>query len=319
MDQPRRGYVFGIAAYVIWGFFPPYYKLLSQAGPVEILAHRVVWSMVFVAGILLVGRRGRAIAQIRRLPARILLGIAAAATLIGLNWGMYIYAVVSSQIVESSLGYFINPLFVVLLGVVVLGERLRRAQWTAIGVGALAVAVLTVDYGRVPWIALTLTGSFGTYTLIKKRLALPAAEGLFVESAVLAPLALVYLGYLGQREVSAFTTISPSYTMLLMLAGPVTAIPLLCFANAANAIPMSALGVLQYITPSLQFGFGVLVFQEPLPLARLAGFALVWGALAIFTIDGFRHASGMTSRRGLVDDLGKHPGGGREPISNHLG
>ena len=271
----------------MWGFFPPYYKLLQRSGPVEILAHRVLWSLVFVSALLLVLRRGNRLAHLRHKPL-VLVGITAAAVLIAINWGTYIYAVTSDHVVEASLGYFINPLFVVLLGVFLLRERLRPAQWTALGVGAAAVVVLTIDYGRPPWIALTLAVSFGSYAMVKKRLALPAAEGLAVESGVLAVPCLGYLLFLAARGHSTFGTISPLYTTLLILSGCVTAIPLLCFAGAANRIPLSGIGILQYITPTIQFGFGVLVYHEPMPPARAAGFGMVWLALIIFTVDGLR-------------------------------
>jgi chloramphenicol-sensitive protein RarD len=209
---------------------------------------------------------------------------------ISVNWGLYIYGVNSDHVVETSLGYFINPLVTVLLGVLVLRERLRPAQWVALGIGAVAVAVLTVDYGRLPWIALSLAASFGTYGLIKKSLALPAAEGLFVESAFLAAPAVAYLGWLAAQHRSTFGHVSAGHTALLVLAGAVTAIPLLLFAGAANRIPLSALGLLQYLTPVLQLGCGVLVYHEPMPPGRLAGFALVWTALVVFTWDGIRNA-----------------------------
>jgi chloramphenicol-sensitive protein RarD len=289
VTQLRRGYVFGFAAYTCWGFFPLYWKLLEPATPVEILAHRIVWSAVFVT-VLLVGMRNWRTVRGLASHARTLAGIVLAAVLIALNWGMYIYGVNSDHVVETSLGYFINPLVTVLLGVAVLRERLRPAQWVALAVGAVAVAVLTVDYGRPPWIALTLAASFGMYGLVKKSLALPAAEGLFVESTALAGPALVYLGWLGSQDRLAFGHVSPGQTVLMMLAGVVTAIPLLLFAGAANRIPLSALGLLQYLTPTLQLGCGVLVYHEPMPPTRLAGFALVWAALAVFTWDGIRRA-----------------------------
>jgi chloramphenicol-sensitive protein RarD len=289
VTQLRRGYVFGFAAYTCWGFFPLYWKLLEPATPVEILAHRIVWSATFVTVLLIGMRNWRTVRGLAR-QTRTLGGIVLAAVLIALNWGMYIYGVNTDHVVETSLGYFINPLVTVLLGVAVLGERLRPAQWVAVAIGGLAVFVLTVDYGRPPWIALTLAASFGMYGLVKKSLALPAAEGLFVESVALAGPALVYLGWLDSRDRLTFGHVSPGNTLLLVLAGVVTAIPLLLFAGAANRIPLSALGVLQYLTPTLQLGCGVLVYHEPMPPTRLAGFALVWVALAVFTWDGIRRA-----------------------------
>jgi chloramphenicol-sensitive protein RarD len=293
----RRGYLFGFLAFAAWGFFPLYFKLLRAAGPIEILAHRVVWSAVFVAVLLAGARNWRFLAALARRP-RTLSGIALAAALIAVNWATYIYGVNSDHVVETSLGYFINPLVTVLLGVVVLRERLRTAQWAAVGVGTVAVAVLAVDYGRLPWIALTLACTFGLYGLTKKRLGLPAVEGLFVESAALALPALAYLGWLEARHTAAFGHAWWGLTALLVLSGAVTAVPLLLFAGAANRIPLSGLGLLQYLTPTLQLGCGVLVFHEPMPPGRLAGFALVWAALAVFTWDGVRQV-----RRQRTDDL----------------
>lgn len=297
MNQVRRGYIFGFLAYVAWGFFPLYWKLLKPAGALEILAHRIVWSAVFVTLLLVAMRNWRFLAVLARRP-RTLAGIALAATVIAINWGMYIYGVNSSHVVETSLGYFINPLVTVLLGVVVLRERLRAAQWTAIGIGAGAVVVLTVDYGRPPWIALILAASFGLYGLVKKSLALPAAEGLFVESLALILPALVYLGWLVARDRSTFGHVSTLQTTMMVLAGAVTAIPLLLFAGAANRIPLTGLGLLQYLTPTLQLGCGVLIYHEPMPPAQLAGFALVWLALVVFTWDGIRSARRTRSRAG---------------------
>jgi chloramphenicol-sensitive protein RarD len=297
----RRGYLFGLAAYGLWGLFPLYWKLLRPAGPVEILAHRIIWSVAFVAAILIAVRRWRPLAALARRP-RTLAGIGLAAVLVGVNWGTYIYGVNSDHVVEASLGYFITPLVIVLLGVAVLRERLRPGQWAALCVGTLAVAVLTVDYGRLPWIALTVAASFGLYGLVKKRLGLPAAEGLLVESAVLAGPALAYLGVLASHGRSTFGHVSAVHTGLLVLAGAVTAVPLLLFAGAANLIPLSALGLLQYTAPLLQLGCGVLVFHEPMPPARLAGFVLVWLALAAFTWDGLsRRARKSIGRNGAPE------------------
>jgi len=288
-DEVRRGYAYGLAAYLWWGFMPIYIRLLEPSGAVEILAHRVVWSVLFVAGVLTVARGWAFLPALLRRP-RTLAGIAVAAGLVAVNWGVYIYGVNTERVVETALGYFINPLVSVLLGVTVLRERLRVAQWVAIGVGAAAVAVLTVDYGRLPYIALTLAVSFGAYGLVKKRMALPAAGAFLIESSVLALPALGYLGWLGWRSDLTFGQVSAGHTTLLTLAGAVTAVPLLLFAGAANRIPLTGLGMVQYLTPTLQFALGVLVFHEPMPPARLAGFALVWLALVVFTVDALRHA-----------------------------
>jgi chloramphenicol-sensitive protein RarD len=288
VNPQRRGYLSGIGAYLLWGFFPLYFKLLRPAGPLEILAHRVLWSAVTVAGILFAVRRWQAVRELLHRPF-VLAKIGLAAALIAVNWGMYIYGVNSDQVVETALGYFITPLLAVCLGVAVLKEKLHGPQWAAVAVGALAVLVLTVDHGRLPWIALTLAASFGAYSLIKKRLGLPPVDGLFFESVMLAPLGLSYLGWLATRQSSTALT-HPTTGLLLLLAGPVTAVPLLMFGDAANRIPLSALGLLQYLTPSIQFAIGVSLFHEPMPPARLAGFGLVWIALAIFTWDGIRSA-----------------------------
>ncbi|MEU8286899.1 EamA family transporter RarD [Micromonospora sp. NPDC048905] len=287
MTPLRLGYLYGFGAYLLWGFFPLYLRLLRPAGPLEVLAHRIVWSVVFVALLLAALRNiGFLRALVRRPWA--MAGIVAAAMLIAINWGTYIYGVNSNRVVETALGYFINPLVVVLLGVTVLRERLRPAQWLALGIGASAVVVLTVDYGRVPWLALTLAFSFAGYGLVKKRLGLPPAEGLFVESAVLALPALGYLAWLTSRGQSTFGHVSAGHTALLVLAGAATAIPLLLFAGATNRLPLSGLGMIQYLAPILQLGCGVLIFHEPMPPARLAGFALVWLALIVFTADAVR-------------------------------
>ncbi len=288
MTELRKGYLFGLGAYLLWGFMPIYIKQLHQAGSVEILAHRVVWSVVLVALLLLALRNGKQLLALLKRP-KALAAISFAAALLAVNWWMYIYGVNSDRVVETALGYFINPLVTVVLGVTVLRERLRPLQWVAVGIGAGAVAVLTIDYGRLPYIALTLAVSFGGYGLVKKRLKLAAAEGLLVESGVLALPSLAYLIWLTSTPTSTFGD-DAHITILLVLAGAVTAIPLLFFAGAANRIPLTALGILQYLTPILQLALGVFLYHEPMPPARLAGFALVWLALIVFTADGLRTA-----------------------------
>jgi chloramphenicol-sensitive protein RarD len=297
MSDERRGYLYGIVAYVLWGFFPIYFKLLKPSPPLEILAHRVIWSVLFISLLLSGMRNWRFLRRLIR-DRRLLLGITLAGLLIGVNWATYIIGVNSSRVVETALGYFITPLVVVLLGVTVQRERLRVGQWIAVGVGALAVAVLTVDYGHLPYIALLLAASFGTYSLIKKRLSLPPAEGLFVESAVLAVPALVYLGFLNASGGARFGHVSALHTTLMVLAGVATAVPLLLFAASANRVPLVGLGIMQYIAPILQLACGVLIFHEPMPAARLAGFGLVWIALIIFTADGIRGARSAAKRTG---------------------
>ena len=289
MTDTRKGYLFAFAANLLWGFMPVYIKLLREAGSVEILAHRVVWSVVVVSLLLAVTRKwGQLKALVRRPKA--LAAVAFAAVLLAGNWWMYIYGVNTNRVVESALGYFINPLVIVVLGVTVLRERLRAAQWLAVGIGAVAVGVLTVDYGRLPYIALFLALTWGGYGLVKKRLQLGATEALLVESGVLAIPALAYLVWLTSTPDTAFGD-HVGLTLLLVSAGFVTAVPLLFFAGAANRIPLTAIGIMQYLTPVLQLALGVFLFHEPMPPARLAGFALVWLALIVFTADGIRAAS----------------------------
>jgi chloramphenicol-sensitive protein RarD len=293
----RTGVALGVGAYLLWGLFPLYWKLLAPAGAIEVLAHRVVWSLVFVALLVLAQRRWQAIGALLRQRRQVLL-IATASVLIAVNWGTYIYGVQSDRVVETSLGYFINPLVTVLLGVFVLREQLRGAQWVAIGVGVVAVGVLAVDYGQVPYLALTLAFSFGLYGLVKKRLGVAAVDGLAVESATLAGPALIFLAVLGAQGRATFGH-GVGHTTLLIVGGAVTAVPLLLFAGATNRVPLSDIGLLQYLAPILQLATGVLIFDEPMPPARLAGFALVWLALAIFTTDSVRHVR-ATARQSSV-------------------
>jgi chloramphenicol-sensitive protein RarD len=304
--EERRGFAYGVLAYAIWGLFPLYWPLLEPAGALEILAHRIVWSAVVVT--LVVAVAG-SLADVRRLPRRALALLALAAFFIAVNWGVYIYGVNSHHVVETSLGYFINPLLTVALGVLVLRERLRRVQWVALALGLLAVLVITVDYGRPPWIALVLACSFGTYGLIKKQVGVPAAHGLVVESGTLALPAIILIAALQANGNGTWTGHGPDHQAWLALAGVVTAVPLLFFAGAASRLPLSTLGVLQYLTPTLQLLIGVYVQHEPMPASRLVGFVLVWVALIMLTTDGWRHrtrplADPRTTPRPVTADVG---------------
>ena len=284
MTETRRGALFGATAYLLWGGFPLFFPLLKPAGAVEVLAHRVVWSLVVVAVLVQLTRRWsgvRAVVADRGKLTR----LSAAAVVLAVNWGVYIYGVTSGRVVETSLGYFINPLVTVLLGVVVLRERLRAVQYAALGLAGVAVLFLSIENGRPPWIALILAVSFGTYGLLKKTAVVGAVEGLAVETAVLTPLGLVYLVVLQGSGHATLTTHGPGHAALLALTGLVTAVPLLFFGAAASRVPLTTLGVLQYLAPTLQFLLGVLVFHEALGLARLLGFVLVWTALLVFTAD----------------------------------
>ncbi|MFF3113858.1 EamA family transporter RarD [Kitasatospora sp. NPDC057904] len=300
-QESGNGIWYGAAAYGIWGLFPLFWPLLEPAAADEIVANRMVWSLVAVVGLLAFQRHWGWIRPLLRQPRRVAM-LAGAATVITVNWGVYIWAVNSGHVVETSLGYFINPLVTIGFGVLVLKERLRVAQWTAVGVGAAAVAVLTVAYGQLPWIALTLALSFATYGLLKKTVGLSGVESLAAESAFMFPFALAYLVYL---EVSGRGTfghaVAGSYgwghSGLLALSGVITAIPLLCFGAAAVRVPLTMLGLLQYLAPVFQFLIGVAVFHESMPPARWAGFGLVWVALAVLTWDALRRVRADRAER----------------------
>ncbi|WP_369132597.1 EamA family transporter RarD [Modestobacter sp. I12A-02662] len=300
MDERRAGVGAGLGAYALWGLFPLYFPLLEPAGGLEIVAHRVAWSLVFVGLLLTVRRNWDQVRAAVRHP-RSMLVLAAAAALISVNWLVYVYAVNSGHVVEASLGYFINPLVSVVLGVFVFRERLRRLQWVAVGIAVVAVVVLTVDYGQPPWIALTLAVTFGLYGLLKKLVRVSAAPGLFLETAVVVVPALVVIGVLAGKGDAAFGHAGVGHALLLVGSGIATAIPLLLFAAAASRVPLSTIGLMQYLTPLMQLGIGVFVYSEPMPPARLVGFAIVWLALAVFTVDSLRAA--RTARRAPADQV----------------
>jgi chloramphenicol-sensitive protein RarD len=286
VSRSRLGVVYGVAAYGLWGLVPLYWALVEDAGEIELLAHRVVWSLVVVAALLSFGAGFR---RVRALPGRSIALLAAAAGIITVNWGTYIWGVVNGHIIETSLGYFINPLVTVLMGVIILRERLRPIQWAAIGLAAIACVVLTVDYGRPPWIALILAFSFGTYGLIKKQVGAGTVESLGVETAVLFLPALAFLVMLQVGGQATLGHNGARLDLLLVAAGLVTAVPLLFFGAAATRVPLTTLGLLQYLAPVIQFALGVVVFREDVPPARLLGFALVWTALAVLTVETLAH------------------------------
>lgn len=280
---------FGVAAYVLWGLFPLYWPLLKPANAVEILAHRIMWSLVAVVVILAAARNWAWIRTLDRGKVGIL---ALASVLISVNWGTYIFAVNTGRTIEASLGYFINPLISIVFGVVIFRERLRTWQWVAVGLGTAAVAVLTVDYGRLPYIALILAFSFGVYGLLKKFASMPSAESLAVETTVMFVPALAASVFMQVNGQAAFGHHGPGNMALLAAGGVVTAIPLLLFNASAVRVPMSTLGLLQYLAPVLQFLIGLLVQHEEMPASRWAGFLLVWAALIVLTADGL-----LTGRR----------------------
>ncbi|MFJ5813470.1 EamA family transporter RarD [Streptomyces sp. NPDC093108] len=289
INEQRAGLLSGIGAYGLWGLVPLFWPLLKPAGAIEILAHRMAWSLGFVALALLVLRRWSWIGELIRQPKKLGLISVAAAT-ITVNWGLYIWSVNNGHVVEASLGYFINPLVTIAMGVLLLGERLRPVQWVAVGTGLVAVLVLAIGYGRPPWISLTLAFSFATYGLMKKKVNMGGLESLTAETAVMFVPALGYLLWLGARGESTFTSEGAGHAALLASAGLVTAVPLILFGAAAIRVPLSTLGLLQYLAPAFQFVLGILYFHEAMPPERWAGFALVWLALTLLTWDAFRTA-----------------------------
>ena len=293
----RRGVWQGLAAYTIWGTFPIYWKLFHGIPALEVLAHRVTWSFVAVTAMLLVTGRLRllvAAAQSRRQAA--VYGLAA--VLIGINWFLYVWGVNAGFVVETSLGYFITPLINVLLGVVVFRERLSAAQWTAVALAGGGVTYLTVMYGSVPWLALGLAVTFGSYGLTKKKATLGAFNGLALETAMLVGPAVAYLALLTLAGRSSFVRVGVLTDVLLVGGGLITIAPLLLFASAVRAVPLSIIGLLQYISPTIQLVIGVLLFREPFTRVQLTGFACVWAALALFAFDSLRssRAPAVTTR-----------------------
>ncbi|MCG7202864.1 EamA family transporter RarD [Streptomyces sp. BK329] len=273
----------------MWGLVPLFWPLLKPAGSVEILAHRMVWSLLFVAVALAFVRRWAWAGELLRQPRRLAL-VAVAAAVITVNWGVYIWAVNAGHVVEASLGYFINPLVTIAMGVLLLKERLRPAQWAAVGIGFAAVVVLTVGYGQPPWISLTLAFSFATYGLVKKKVNLGGVESLAAETAIQFLPALGYLLWLAGHGDSSFLDDGAGHAALLASTGIVTAVPLVCFGAAAIRVPLSTLGLLQYLAPVFQFLLGIVYFHEAMPVERWAGFALVWLALSLLTWDALRTA-----------------------------
>jgi chloramphenicol-sensitive protein RarD len=277
----------GALAYGCWGLFPAFFGLLGAAGTVEVLAHRVAWTFVIMVMVLLAWGRLR---ELRRIGSAAWRLAAAASFFIGVNWGVYIFAVTTGRVVEAALGYFINPLVSVLLGMALFRERLRALQAAAVAVAAVAVVVLTVDYGRPPVIALTLALTFAMYGLVKKVMPIDPRLSLAAEGVVALPLALGYLVFLAVAGGATFGSLGWTHTLLLIATGPVTALPLLLFGAAAQRVPLVTIGLLQYLTPTLQLMWGVAVVRESMPASRWAGFALIWMALALFTVDVVRRA-----------------------------
>ena len=286
-ERDATGLLFGLGAYVSWGIFPAFFPLLKPAGPVEILAHRIVWTVLLMAAVLAaIGK----LSDLRSLSRRTWLLLICASVLISTNWLIYIYAVNSGHVVDAALGYFINPLVSVLLGVLLFGERLNRPQIVAVLIAVVAVGLLASGAGGTPWVALGLAVSFGLYGAVKKVVPADPRVSVAVETAVASPFALAYLVALQIGGTSQFTANGAGHVVLLLLCGPITAVPLLCFAAAAQRLPLVTLGLLQYLTPSMQMTWGLLVGHEPMSPVRWTGFALIWLALAVFSADALRRA-----------------------------
>jgi chloramphenicol-sensitive protein RarD len=291
-EEGARGVLNATTAFLLWGLFPLYFHAIGEVPPVEILAHRMVWSLLFLCIVLTLRRQWKWLPAVLRQP-KIVATFTASALLLSANWFIYIWAVNNGHVLDASLGYFITPLVNVLLGLFVLKERLRGGQWLAIGVAATGVAWLTWQAGALPWIALMLAATFGAYGLLRKTAALAALEGLSFETLLLFPLAGGYVLWLTVHGANTFVNTPSDWTRaLLVAAGPITAIPLLLFAAGARKIPLSVLGMLQYIAPTIQMILGLLVFHETFSKARLAGFIVIWSALALYVAEGF-----ITARR----------------------
>ena len=288
----HRGIASAAAAYVRWGLFPLYFRQLAMVAPAEVLVHRVLWSAVFVLVVLASRRQWRWLVAVARQP-RVLAAFAVTALLLSANWLTYIWAVNNGHVVDASLGYFITPLVNVLLGYTVLHERPRRAQWTALGLAGIGVVWLTWQVGTLPWIALVLAASFGSYGLLRKIAVLGALEGLALETLWLTPFALLAAMLWWGGGSTSLPPPDLGTALWLVGIGPVTAVPLLLFAAGARRISMTTLGLLQYLGPTIQFGLGVWVFHEPFAANRLVGFGLIWAALALYSADGWRSMRAM--------------------------
>ena len=283
----KKGLIYVFVAYALWGFFPIYFKFLHEAPALQIMAHRVTWSFIFLSILVVLRKEFHQI--IRSFTKKIILTYAIAGVLLAINWLTYVWGVNAGFIVETSLGYFINPLVSVILGVVFLKEKLRSLQWLPVALASIGVIYLAIEHGSLPWIALVLAFTFGTYGLFKKIAPLPSIHGLTVETgAVLLP-AIIFLIVVEVNGTAAFGHTSATTTFLLALSGIITAIPLIFFASGAPLVPLTTIGILQYIAPTIQFLIGVFIYDEPFTRGRFIGFSIVWIALIIFTIEGFSH------------------------------
>ncbi len=303
MSAPKSaGLLYGLGAYVSWGLFPAFFPLLKPAGAFEVLAHRIVWTLAFMAVVVVASRR---LTDLRHIERRTWVLLACASALISVNWVIYIYAVNNGHVVDAALGYFINPLVSVALGVLLFRERLNRAQSVALVIAVVAVVVLGVEVGTPPVIALGLALSFGLYGAVKKVVATDPRVSVGIEAGLAAPFALGYLAVLGMSGHATFAANGPWHVVLMVVSGPVTAIPLLLFAAAAQRLPLVTLGLLMYLTPVMQMTWGVVVGHEPMPPARWLGFAMIWVALAVFSADALRRSQVERSSENITPPAGK--------------
>jgi chloramphenicol-sensitive protein RarD len=286
LSKNKLGLLFGVSAYSLWGAFPLYWPLLEPANPLEIVSHRAVWTLVFCFIVLAATKALKSTLVTLKRPT-VAVKLFLSSLLISINWLVYIWATNNEHVVEASLGYYINPLIIIGFGVIFLKEKMRPLQWAAVSIATIGVLVLTFDYGRLPWIALALALSWGSYGLIKKQLGLGALEGLAIETFISSFFYLAYLIYIGNQGTGQFGH-SWGLTALLISAGAVTAIPLLLFNGSTNRLPFTTIGLLQYITPTLQFSIGVWVLNEDMPTARWVGFLIIWAALVTLAIDLIR-------------------------------
>lgn len=291
--EAAQGVLYGFAAYIIWGIVPIYWPLLQPAGAIEILAHRVIWSLLVLLGFLLVKKRTKRVLEIFK-DLRKLAILTVASIFIAVNWGLFIWASVSGRILDSSLGYYINPLFSIGLGVLLLQERLRNLQWLAIGIATIAILYLSLTLGAPPYVALSLAFTFSIYGYLKKQANVQAIESLTVETLILIPFAIGYLIYLSSIGQNSFGANGVDHAIWLASAGIITAVPLALFGAAAIRIPLSTLGFIQYVGPTLQFIIGLYLFNEPMPRDRFIGFALTWVAIAIISFDALRNRNKVT-------------------------
>jgi len=281
----KKGILYGVGAYALWGFFPIYWKLLHHISAIQLIGHRIIWSCLLLLVVIVITKQW---ADFRRTVTLKVIGVyAVAAILIGLNWYIYVWAVIAGRVVETSLGYFINPLISVMLGVIFFRERLRVAQWAPVVIAAIGVSYLAYIYGRPPYVALALALTFGLYGLAKKLSPLGSLYGLTVETGILLVPALIYLTFAEFNGTGAFLHTGASSDLLMIGAGVVTTVPLLMFASAARSIPLWVVGLLQYIAPTIQFMLGVFVYKEEFSRNQLIGFSIVWFALAIFLVENY--------------------------------